>query len=96
MHFERGKVVIAKPAVPVRLQFTSGHVLAGLIFIGNEGRVLDAIQDREYFPVKTISGTRLVRNSSIAWVEVLSYEDYTADRDAFPEVDEKYLQHHRW
>lgn len=95
MHFERSKV-IKKPAVPVRIQFATGGSLKGLVYIGNEGRVLDAIEHREYFPVSTISGTRLVRSSSIVWVEVLSYEDYLTDREAFPEVDEKYLRDNHW
>ncbi|MBU9697532.1 hypothetical protein GU927_006695 [Rhodobacteraceae bacterium HSP-20] len=95
MHFERSKV-IKKPGVPVRIHFTNGGSLKGLVFISNDGRVLDAIERREYFPLRTLSGTRLVRSSSIVWIEILSYEDYLADREAYPPVDENYLRSNRW
>ncbi|WP_430463482.1 hypothetical protein [Tabrizicola sp.] len=95
MHFERSKV-INKPAVPVRIFFTSGGSLKGFVFVSHEGRVLDAIDKREYFPLRTIAGMRLVRSSNIAWIEVLSYDDYLEDKAAFPEADEGYLRTQRW
>lgn len=95
MHFERSKI-IKKPAVPVRIHFSNGGSLKGFVFVSHEGRVLDAIDKRDYFPIRCLAGMRLVRSSSIVWIEVLSYDDFVDDRASYPEADESYLRTQKW
>ncbi|MCC5988608.1 MAG: hypothetical protein JJT95_13070 [Pararhodobacter sp.] len=95
MRFEQSKV-IKKPAVPVTVHLVNGEVLKGFVFVQREGRVLDAIENREYFPLRMLEGVSLIRSNNVIRLEILTYEEFLAEEHAFPGADHEYLRSQKW
>lgn len=95
MRFEQSKV-IKKPAVPVTVHLVNGEVLKGFVFVQREGRVLDAIENREYFPLRMLDGVSLIRSNNVIRLEILTYEEFLAEEQSFPGADHEYLRSQKW
>lgn len=95
MRFEQSKV-IKKPAVPVTVHLVNGEVLMGFVFVQREGRVLDAIENRDFFPLRMLDGVSLVRSNNVIRLEILTYEEFLAEESNFPPADHDYLRSQKW
>jgi hypothetical protein len=88
---------VDKHNVPVRVQFPDGSVKNGLIFLRQGQRTTDMlIEEKLFFPMRTITGTVLINKNNVALVELLDRKAFENQRELFPPFDWKGLEQRSW
>lgn len=86
-----------KYAIPVKIMVDDGTKHFGCLYLRQDQRVLDVINDdRAFLPFRMRERTILLNKTRISQVDLLSIDEVIQMESVLPEIDLDYLRANSW